>query len=233
MIEYEKDLYEPVKKLFESNGYTVKGEVKNCDIVAVKGEELIVCELKKNFSLKLVYQLLDRKAVSPIVYGATVTPKKDLRSIKKLIKAIDCGLIFVSGETSIAEVAVNPKGFSAGKGRRAANVKKEFEGRSFDNIGGVNKTKLMTAYKERSIKLLCYLEALEEASPAALRNLGFDKNVSNILYNNFYGWFTRVRKGVYCLSESGTDALNCDEYKQQVEYFRREMEDRNVQTIKK
>ncbi len=233
MIKYESDLYEPVKRLFENNGYEVKGEIKNCDLVALKDNEMIVCELKKCFNLKLVYQLLDRKSISPLVYGATVTPKKDIRSIKKLVKAIDCGLIFVSEETGIAEVVLNPQGAAGKKGNKTARVKREFEGRSFDNIGGVNKTRLMTAYKEQSIRLLCYLEILEEASPGALRSLGFNKNVGNVLYQNFYGWFSRIRKGVYGLSEEGRLALDNAEYSQQVEYFRREMEDKNVQTIKK
>ena len=47
----EKDLYEPVKNMLEENGYEVKGEIKNCDIAAVKNGELIVVELKKAFNL--------------------------------------------------------------------------------------------------------------------------------------------------------------------------------------
>ena len=55
----ESDLYAPVCEYFESVGYTVQAEVKNCDLVAVKDSETIIAELKTSFCLKLVYQALD------------------------------------------------------------------------------------------------------------------------------------------------------------------------------
>ncbi len=233
MIEYEKDLYEPVKRLFEQNGYEVKGEVNNCDMVAVKGGEIIVCELKKSFNLKLVYQLLERKSVTPVVYGAVITPKNNLQNITRLVKAIDCGLIFVSGETEIAQVFYNPKAAKPKKGRKTDLVIKEFENRISENTGGVTQTKLITAYKEQSIRLLCYINALIQASPKQLRELGFPQNIGTVLLNNYYGWFVKIKKGVYALSDKGTAALENKLYKQQVEYFQKEMEDKNVQIIKK
>ena len=76
----EKDLYEPVKNMLEENGYEVKGEIKNCDIAAVKNGELIVVELKKAFNLKLVYQLLERQSFSKYVYAAIARPNESRRS---------------------------------------------------------------------------------------------------------------------------------------------------------
>ncbi|MCD8091159.1 MAG: DUF2161 family putative PD-(D/E)XK-type phosphodiesterase [Clostridiales bacterium] len=235
MIKYEADLYEPVKTLFENEGYEVKGEVKGCDLVCRRENEIIVCELKLHFNLKLVYQLLDRKTLSPAVYGAVLIPKRKSgrKNILRLMKEIDCGLIFVSEETEIPEVVFNPKGSSFKNNRRTKKLKAEFENRSFENKGGVNKTAIMTAYKEQSIKLLCYLEALGEASPAELRKLGFGANVRNILYNNYYGWFVKLRRGVYGLSDLGRQAAEYKEYESQTEYFRREMEEKNVQIVKK
>ena len=62
MTMAEADLYEPVKRFLEAQGYTVKGEVKACDIVAVRGEEPpVVVELKTSFSLPLVFQGIERK----------------------------------------------------------------------------------------------------------------------------------------------------------------------------
>ncbi|MCC8097226.1 MAG: DUF2161 family putative PD-(D/E)XK-type phosphodiesterase [Eubacterium sp.] len=235
MIRYEKDLYEPVKELFEAEGYEVKGEVKGCDITACRDREIVICELKLHFNLKLVYQLLDRKAVSPIVYGAVLMPKqrRNRQNMLRLIKKIDCGLIFVSEETGFAEIAHNPVGEGKKANKRTQQLKKEFENRSFDNNGGVTGTKLMTAYKEQSIKLLCYLQALGEAKPSQLRKLGFRDNVGAVLRNNYYGWFEKVRKGVYTLSDLGRAAVEYKEYEKQTEYFRREMEEKNVQIIKK
>ncbi len=235
MIKYEKDLYEPVKTVFEAEGYEVKGEIKDCDLVACRENEIIVCELKLSFNLKLVYQLLERKTASSAVYGAVLLPKRrdTRRNILRLIKEIDCGLIFVSGETSAAEVVFNPRGSGIKNTKRAKRLKAEFDRRSFDNSGGVNKTPLMTAYKEQSLKLLCYLEALGEASPAELRRLGCGDRARDILYKNYYGWFVNVRRGIYALSDLGRQAVKYKEYEKQTEYFRREMEEKNVQVIKK
>lgn len=236
MIKLEKDLYEPVKRLFEDEGYTVKGEVDGCDIIAVKDSRMIVCELKLKFNLKLVYQLLDRKSISKEVYAAVTTPKKDTYDIIRLAEAIDCGLIFVSETTGAAQAVRRPKATGVRKSRKAGSVKAEFDGRSFENVGGVNKTKLMTAYREQSIKLMCVLEAVGEASPKELKKMGFENNVGAMLYNNFYGWFSHIRKGVYGLSELGKKTLNSGEYDAQTAYFRREIkntEGNNVQTIKK
>jgi hypothetical protein len=38
----EKDLYWPVHNYFKKLGYDVHGEVKDCDITASKGDELII-----------------------------------------------------------------------------------------------------------------------------------------------------------------------------------------------
>ena len=45
----EKDLYGPVRDYLENLGYQVKGEVKDCDIAALRDGELIVVELKRGF----------------------------------------------------------------------------------------------------------------------------------------------------------------------------------------
>ena len=48
----ETDLYPPVKAFLEAQGYTVKGEVEGCDVVALRGDEPpVVVELKTAFSL--------------------------------------------------------------------------------------------------------------------------------------------------------------------------------------
>ena len=39
----ETDLYPPVKRYLEGQGYTVKGEIDGCDVVAVRrGDEPVV-----------------------------------------------------------------------------------------------------------------------------------------------------------------------------------------------
>src|SRR6187200_844798 len=61
----ETSLYGPVKRYLETLGYTVKGEVCGCDLVAIRGDEppvVVIGELKLSFSLDLVLQAVDRTA---------------------------------------------------------------------------------------------------------------------------------------------------------------------------
>ena len=44
-------------------------------------------------------------------------------------------------------------------------------------------------------------------SPKQLRDLGCHPKTQNILYANHYGWFERVRRGVYRLDGAGLAAL--------------------------
>ncbi len=43
----ESDLYHPIKRYLEAQGYEVKGEVHDCDVLAVRGdEEPVIVEIK-------------------------------------------------------------------------------------------------------------------------------------------------------------------------------------------
>jgi hypothetical protein len=56
----ETALYDIVKAFLERQGFEVKGEIRGCDIVAVRGAEppvLVITELKLGFSLELVGHL--------------------------------------------------------------------------------------------------------------------------------------------------------------------------------
>ena len=67
----ETTLYAPVKRYLERRGFTVKGEVCGCDLVALRGEEppiVVVGELKSAFSLELVLQGVNRTAACDEVW---------------------------------------------------------------------------------------------------------------------------------------------------------------------
>jgi len=73
----EVDLYEPIKRFLEAQGYAVKGEIGPCDIVAVRGDEgPVVVELKERLNLALLLQAVDRLSVSDTVYVAYRVGKK-------------------------------------------------------------------------------------------------------------------------------------------------------------
>ena len=71
----ETDLYAPIKRLLEEQGYTVRAEVDRCDLVAVRGgEPPVIVELKRRFALSLLYQGIERQRVTDAVYLAVAAP---------------------------------------------------------------------------------------------------------------------------------------------------------------
>ncbi|MDO7728549.1 MAG: hypothetical protein MUQ13_04580, partial [Loktanella sp.] len=72
----EADLYAPVKRFLETQGYKVKGEVGAVDVMALRDKEPpLLVELKLGFTLALFHQGIDRLSVSDLVYVAV--PEKD------------------------------------------------------------------------------------------------------------------------------------------------------------
>ena len=88
-MSLESDLYAPVKALLEGQGYSVKGEVRGCDVVAVRGgEPPLIVELKRAFGMALVLQGVRRLALSDAVYLAVGAWPKNLRDVKKLCRRL-------------------------------------------------------------------------------------------------------------------------------------------------
>lgn len=212
----EKELYPPVHDLFQKLGYKVNAEVKECDMTAVKDDEFIIIELKKNLSVALLAQGLKRLKTGADVYIAVPKPKqysfKKLRSTFSVIKKLELGLIFVSlrGEHSFAEIVFPPQEFkpTCRDNRKRRQIMQEIDGRTIDtNTGGVTGTKIITAYTERCIHIACILDMYGNLSPKRIKELGGGDNTYNILRMNVFGWFENVRKGVYGITEKGSREL--------------------------
>ncbi len=74
--------------------------------------------------------------------------------------------------------------------------------------GQAGGTPRVSAYRQRAIRLAVWLSVLKEASPARLKGLGAPDDTGTILSRNLYGWFDRVKRGVYRLHKAGKTALN-------------------------
>ena len=225
----ESDLYEPVKIFFESMGYKVNGEVKGCDMTAVKGDQMIIVEFKTRFSLKLVYQAIDRQKMTADVYICLPRPEKPSRkaqcNMMRLIKRLSLGLMTVALDSPMktVDILAYPGDAPVRKDKRkTAGLLKEAAGRSIDlNRGGSQNSKIMTAYREKSIKIACLLEVAGAVSLATLaKQYGLGKDAGALLQRNAYGWFDRVCKGVYALSPDGRQALKDEAYAPLVQYYR-------------
>jgi hypothetical protein len=61
----ESDLYQPLKRLLESQHYEVKEEVRDCDVLAVRGKEApVVVELKDSLNLDVILQAVERLSLT-------------------------------------------------------------------------------------------------------------------------------------------------------------------------
>jgi hypothetical protein len=217
---YETDLYEPVQKYFTKNGYEVHGEVHHCDIAAVKENDLIIIELKLNLTVDLLIQATKRQRLTDQVYIAIPKPKSKITTKKwqdlcYLIRRLELGLIFVSlqkGRKKI-DIMIQPTAFNRSKSiqrnkRRREKLLAEIKGRTADyNVGGSSKIKIMTAYKESSIHIAFLLEQNGPLSPKSLRELGTGDKTQSILHKNYYGWFEKIQRGIYRISEKGKKEL--------------------------
>lgn len=223
----EADLFPAVRNLFTDAGYKVNAEVKDCDITAMKGDELIIIELKKNLSVNLLAQGLNRQKTGAKVYVAVPKPKnyssKKYRDTFYVLKKLELGLIFVTirGKHSFAEIALEPTEFfpPVSKNRKKRNtIIEEINGRTIDtNTGGVTGRKIATAYTEKCINIACILDTYGELSPKQIREYGGDAKCQSILYMNVYGWFKNVRKGVYAITLEGRKGLL--EYPELEQYY--------------
>jgi hypothetical protein len=205
----ETALYAPIKAFLEGQGYEVKAEVRDCDVVAVRGDEApVVVELKLSLSLALLLQGVDRLAITDWVYVAVPTGK--VKDAAKLCRRLGLGLISVrlSGAGGVV-VHADPGQYQPRKvaGRKTALLK-EFQARVGDpNCGGQVGRKLMTAYRQNALRLADALARDGAERPVVLaRTLAVPK-AATILRDDYYGWFQRVSHGVYDLRDAGRAAL--------------------------
>lgn len=205
----ESDLYAPVKALLEGQGYVVKGEVRGCDVVAVRGQEPpVVVELKRTFGLGLVLQGVDRLALTDIVYLAVGQWPKQMKNVKKLCRRLGLGFIVVARDK--ADVVLDPAPYAPRQNKRkAGRMLGEHARRVGDpNLGGqAMRAPLMTAYRQEALRCAELLATNGPMKVAALRAACDAPKAAQILQQDVYGWFERVERGVYAITPKGREGL--------------------------
>jgi hypothetical protein len=217
MLPRESDLYAPIKSFLEAQGYEVKGEVADCDVVAVReGEEPVVVELKTSFSLQLIFQAVRRQALTDTVYVAypattTGRTRRRARDISSLCRRLGLGLITVrtSGRGATVEVHLDPSPYRPRQNKRKRGMLlREFARRVGDpNVGGTNKRAIVTAYRQDALRCAQYLHKNGPSKPAIIKAATDVAKAPRILQSDVYGWFHRVERGIYTLTPVGKRAL--------------------------
>jgi hypothetical protein len=212
----ETALYAPVKAFFERHGYAVKGEVRGCDLVACRGDETpVIVELKLRFNLALVLQGIDRLTMSERVYLAVprrARPSRaqspDAPAVRRLCRLLGLGLIVV-GRRSIA-IVEDPVPYRPRRAkRRIERLIDEFTRRRGDaNVGGSAPGPIVTAYREEALRCAQVLAEAGAMRLAELRKAAGVPRAAQILQRNYYGWFARIGRGLYALTDAGAAALD-------------------------
>jgi len=224
----EAALYAPVKAHLERLGYTVKGEVKDCDLVARRGDEPpVIVELKTRLSLELLIQAVDRQRLSDAVYVAVPATvrrsslwKRQRRGLKRLCLKLGVGVMLVASESTgdgksddhtLAgiEVLWDPAPYRPRRDTgRVGRLLKEFEERLGDpDVGGTPARRRMTAYRQQVVRLARHLQAHGPTPVAELRAATGIATAAAMLQRDYYRWFERTARGVYGLSPRGESEL--------------------------
>jgi hypothetical protein len=209
----ETSLYLPVKRFLEGLGFEAKGEVCGCDIVAIKDgtpQAVVIAELKLAFSLELVLQAVERTAVCDEVWLAVAASKRgrgreaDTR-VNKLCRFLGFGLLVVF-TTGRVELIVEPVAWKPRpNAKRRSRIVDEHRRRLGDpTAGGSTRRPIMTAYRQQALACATALAS----APSRPRDLKVTiPDAPKILQGNVYGWFTKVERGVYTLTDAGKAAL--------------------------
>jgi hypothetical protein len=209
----ETALYRPVKRYLEELGFRVKGEICGCDLVALRGDEppvVVIGELKLNFNLELLLQGIDRTAACDEIWLAVRSSargrarERDPR-VRKLCRLLGFGLLGVSS-TGRVDPLVEPGPWRPRRdAKRRSKLVEEHQRRRGDPVlGGSSKSPIMTAYRQQALACAAML-ANGLGRPRDIKPVVPD--APKILLSNVYGWFMRVERGLYSLTDEGCAAL--------------------------
>ncbi|WP_336619146.1 DUF2161 family putative PD-(D/E)XK-type phosphodiesterase [Defluviimonas aestuarii] len=205
----EADLYAPVKAPLEAQGYEVKAEIGDCDVLARRGKEPpVVVEMKLTFSLALVMQGVARQTMFDHVYLAVPVSsdrgwKLRYKDIIRLCRRLGLGLLAV--KHGGVEAHLDPGPYQPRlNARKAGRLIREFDRRVGDpNTGGTTGIKRMTAYRQDALLCAAHLAAHGPSTAAEVAKTTGVERAGQMFRADHYGWFERVERGVYTLTPKG------------------------------
>lgn len=207
----EADLYAPVKAHLQRQGWDVKGEVGAADIVARRGDEVLVVELKLAFSLALFHQGIERLALTDDVYVAVPAggKPKPLKANVKLARRLGLGVMTVRLRDGFIEVLADPGPYAARKApKKKAKMLRAFDRLDGDpNDGGATRHGIVTGYRQDAVKCARFLAVHGPSAGKKVKDWAEVPTATRIMADDHYGWFKRVERGVYDLTAKGRKGL--------------------------
>ncbi len=208
----ESALSAPVKRFLTGLGFSVKGEIDGCDIVAIHHGApplLVIAELKLGLSFELILQAVDRLTAADEVWLAVPQTRKGRdrdRRARRLCQLLGVGLLTVNLKTGHVEPECRPGPYRPrlDKAWRSKLVR-EFENRRGDPMeGGISRRRIMTAYRQTCLALAAALQA----GPMRPRDLAeVSAKAGVMLRANVYGWFERTAPATYGLTKLGAQEV--------------------------
>jgi hypothetical protein len=171
---------------------------------------VVIGELKLSFNLELVLQGVDRAAACDEVWLAARLSSRgkgresDAR-FRNLCRRLGFGLLGVSNAGDV-QILVSPAAPAPRRdARRRSRLVEEHRRRQGDpTLGGGSRAPIMTAYRQQALACANAM-ALGARRPRDLKADAPD--AAKILRRNVYGWFARVERGSYQLTDAGRAAL--------------------------
>ena len=208
----EADLYPPIKAYLQRQGYEVKGEVGAVDIMARRGSDApIIVELKLGFSLALFHQGIDRLAVTDLVYVAVPAggQAKARKSNVKLARRLGLGVMTVRLRDGHVEVLADPGPYAPRKSKKkTTRLLRAFDRLQGDpNAGGATRHGIVTGYRQDAVRCARFLAVHGPSQGAKVKEWAEVPDATRIMAADHYGWFTRVSRGVYGLTDAGHKGL--------------------------
>jgi hypothetical protein len=171
---------------------------------------VVIGELKLVFNLELVLQAVDRAGACDEVWlaarmSARGKGRESDRRYRELCRRLGFGML---GVTASGEVAVLVRPATAAPRRnpkkRSRLVSEHVRRKGDPTAGGSTRAPIMTAYRQQALACASAMAF----GPRKIRELKSDiPKAPFILRDNFYGWFDRVDRGVYDLTDAGRAAL--------------------------
>ena len=209
----ETALYLPVKRHLENLGFTVKGEIGGCDLVALNGDDppvVVIGELQLSFNLELILQGVERAGACDEVWLAARLSMRgkgresDAR-YRNLCRRLGFGMLGVTDRGGV-EVLVAPSSVSPRRNpKKRSRLVAEHQKRKGDPaMGGSTRAPIMTAYRQQALACASALSG----GPRRVKDLRTEiPDAGKILLHNVYGWFDRAERGIYGLTDAGHAAL--------------------------